>query len=151
MEIASSCPNVTLNNNGHLHPTTVYSWIKNEDTSESYEYFLALMNSKLIWWFIYVTGDTLQGDARRFKTNYINPIPVPKRAQENYVVRISDLALRTVSIKSYNPQADTIQLEAQIDLLVYKLYGLTYAEVLVVDPEFGMTEEEYNTYQHEQA
>ena len=27
--------------------------------------------------------------------------------------------------------------------MVYKLYGLTYEEVLIIDPEFGMTAEEY--------
>jgi hypothetical protein len=32
---------------------------------------------------------------------------------------------------------------------VYKLYGLTYAEVLVVDGEFGMGEETYNALKHE--
>jgi hypothetical protein len=34
-------------------------------------------------------------------------------------------------------------LEAQIDLLVYRLYGLSWSEVKLVDPEFGMGEEEY--------
>ncbi len=36
-------------------------------------------------------------------------------------------------------------LEAQIDRLVYPLYGLPHAEVLVVDPEFGLSVEEYET------
>ena len=31
----------------------------------------------------------------------------------------------------------------KIDLLVYHLYGLTYDEVLVVDPETAITQEEY--------
>jgi hypothetical protein len=30
-----------------------------------------------------------------------------------------------------------------IDTLVYKHYNLTWEEVQVVDPEFGMSEEEY--------
>ncbi len=34
-----------------------------------------------------------------------------------------------------NPLADTSVLENQIDFLVYHLYGLTYDEVLIVDPE----------------
>ena len=37
----------------------------------------------------------------------------------------------------------TTELEAQIDLLVYRLYGLSWAEVKLVDPAFGMSEEEY--------
>ena len=34
-------------------------------------------------------------------------------------------------------------LEQKIDLLVYKLYNLTYDEVLIVDPETPITHEEY--------
>jgi hypothetical protein len=38
---------------------------------------------------------------------------------------------------------DTYALESEIDLLVYHLYGLTYDEVLIVDPETPITREEY--------
>ncbi|MBC6994359.1 hypothetical protein QWY85_01385 [Neolewinella lacunae] len=40
--------------------------------------------------------------------------------------------------KQSDPVADTSMLEAEIDVLVYRLYGLTNAEVLLVDGEFGM-------------
>jgi hypothetical protein len=38
---------------------------------------------------------------------------------------------------------DTQGWEDEIDLWVYKLYELTHAEVLVIDPAFGMSKEEY--------
>ena len=38
---------------------------------------------------------------------------------------------------------DTSALDQQIDLLVYHLYGLTYDEVLIVDPATPITREEY--------
>ena len=41
-------------------------------------------------------------------------------------------------------QLTSIDDEQQIDLLVYHLYGLTYDEVLIVDPETPITKEEYN-------
>ena len=34
--------------------------------------------------------------------------------------------------------------EQQIDIMIYKLYDLTYSEVKIIDPEFPMSEEEYN-------
>lgn len=40
-------------------------------------------------------------------------------------------------------QLTSIDDEEQIDLLVYHLYGLTYDEVLIVDPEIPITKEEY--------
>jgi len=42
---------------------------------------------------------------------------------------------------------DTTAEEQQIDLMVYNLYELTYDEVKIVDPEFGLTEEEYMNYE----
>lgn len=77
MEICTSHPNVTLNEGNFYHATTVYSWVKKESISASYEYLLAIANSAVLWWFLKNTGDTLQGDARRFKSNYLNPFPIP--------------------------------------------------------------------------
>ena len=36
-----------------------------------------------------------------------------------------------------------VKISNEIDLLVYHLYGLTYDEVLIVDPETPITREEY--------
>ena len=38
---------------------------------------------------------------------------------------------------------DTSLLENQIDQLVFKLYKLTYEEIQVIDPEFSLSEHEY--------
>ena len=37
--------------------------------------------------------------------------------------------------------------EAEIDIMVYKLYKLSYQEVKIIDPEFPLTQEEYENYQ----
>lgn len=37
-------------------------------------------------------------------------------------------------------KADTSMLEREIDVMVYKFHQLTYEEVKIVDPEFGMSE-----------
>jgi hypothetical protein len=42
-----------------------------------------------------------------------------------------------------DPLTDTSTLENEVDKLVYKLYNLTYDEVLIVDPETPITREEY--------
>ena len=41
------------------------------------------------------------------------------------------------------------RLDREIDVAVYKLYGLTWEEVRVVDPEFGIGEREYNLDRHD--
>lgn len=35
----------------------------------------------------------------------------------------------------------------QIDIMVYKLYELTYDEVKIVEPQFALTKEEYDNYE----
>ena len=57
-----------------------------------------------------------------------------------------DLVDHIISLKEKSQ--DTSILEAQIDNLVYKLYNLTYNDVLVVEPEFSsrMTKEDYDSF-----
>uniref|UniRef100_UPI004048AF41 TaqI-like C-terminal specificity domain-containing protein n=1 Tax=Flavobacterium sp. TaxID=239 RepID=UPI004048AF41 len=111
MEICANHPNVTLNHERLYHTGKAYSWVKKEKTKESYEYLLAIANSKLLWWFLKITGDTLQGDARTFKTNYLNPFPLPKEITNEFDSKISKKVLEVLSLKKDNPEANTNALE----------------------------------------
>ena len=70
----------------------------------------------------------------------------------------SDMVLSKSSLEIENlvkaieqeKENDTSALENQIDFLVYHLYGLTYDEVLIVDPETPISREEYEAYNIEQ-
>jgi hypothetical protein len=133
MEICANHPNVTLNHEKLYHTTKAYSWVKKEGTKESYEYLLAIANSKLLWWFLKNTGDTLQGDARTFKTNYLNPFPLPAFIDQRLENEISDLVKNVMEHKKQNPSADTTDIEHQIDQLIYQLYDLSEEEIRVVE------------------
>lgn len=133
MEICAKYPNVTLNTQNFYHTTKVYSWVKRDDIFESYEYLLSIANSKLLWWFLKNTGDTLQGDARTFKTNYLNPFPLPEAVSDEMERTISDKVKEVLLLKKQNPSADTSALESQIDQLVYQLYGLTHEEIKIIE------------------
>ena len=76
----------------------------------------------------------------------LSSIPIPDTSKEQQLP-IVDLVNRILNAKKDNPNADTSPLEQQIDHIVYHLYGLTYDEVLIVDPEIPITREEYETYQ----
>ncbi len=131
MEICANHPNVTLNFDNFYHTTKVYSWVKHEDTKEDYKYFLAIANSKLIWWFLKNTGDTLQGDARTFKTNYLNPFPLPETVSEKDQQPFIELVENIIEAKRQGK--DSIENERKIDELVYQLYGLTEEEIKIVE------------------
>jgi hypothetical protein len=133
MEICANHPNVTLNLENLYHTTKAYSWVKKETTKESYEYLLSIANSKLLWWFLKTTGDTLQGDARTFKTNYLNPFPLPlivEQAKEN---SISEKVKIVMEQKKLNAKANTTEVENEINQLVYQLYDLTEEEINIIE------------------
>jgi hypothetical protein len=133
MEICANHPNVTFDYNGLYHTTKAYSWVKKEATKESYEYLLSIANSKLLWWFLKTTGDTLQGDARTLKTNYLNPFPLPNKVEQYFEREISDNVKKVLTQKKIDISFDSIDLEYKIDQLVYQLYGLTDEEIKIIE------------------
>jgi hypothetical protein len=133
MEICSNHPNVTLNNDKLYHTTKAYSWVKKDTTQESYEYLLAIANSKLLWWFLKTTGDTLQSDARTFKTNYLNPYPLPENIDKETELNITKLVKSVMSKKRLDDNVNTSEIEKQIDQLIYKMYDLTEEEIRIIE------------------
>ena len=134
MEICSIHPNITLNRSRIYHSTTVYGITADNAIDMSYEYLLGILNSKVFWWFLKATGDTLQGDARRMKTNYINPFPLPNATAEAKTVMtalvnalIGQKAMPAVSLEN------VAELEDRINRAVYELYGLDTDDVAVID------------------
>ena len=75
--------------------------------------------------------------------NYFGKIAIPRftTAQSAPII---ELVNQILAAKADNPEADTKEWEQEIDVLVYRLYGLSYEEVLVVDKDFWMGEGEYN-------
>ena len=69
--------------------------------------------------------------------NQIKSIPLPNSTNiRQSIISLVEKVLETGGNKI---------VENEIDLLVYQLYGLTYDEVLIVDPETPITREEYES------
>ena len=77
--------------------TTIYGYIKKSEISESYKFWMALLNSRLCWWFLTNTGTTLANGFFRFKPDYIKPFPVPEfkltSKGEMLVIKLTDFLL----------------------------------------------------------
>ena len=144
--------NFAFDEYGKFYQTaTIYGYIKKSGIKTSYKSLMGMLNSKLCWWFIQNTGAVMAGGFYRYKPAYMKPFPFP--SEESlclYDGRMESLVVSVLSKKKENPQADTTSLESQIDFLVYHLYGLTYDEVLIVDPNPPFTREEYEAYNIEQ-
>lgn len=99
---------------------------------------LGIFNSKMGWWLISKYCTQIQ-NGYQLIWKYFKNFPIPKNIP--IATTISNLVNEV--LKAKRAKLDTSYLESQIDLLVYHIYGLTYNEVLVVDPETTISREEY--------
>ena len=71
--------------------------------------------------------------------NDLNPVV---QEQQQSIVDMVNVILRT---KEINPSVDTKDIENRIDSHVFHLYGLTYDEIHIIDPETSITREDYES------
>lgn len=111
--------------------------------SEGLKTLTGILNSTLVsfWFSKYFNSLSMAGGYFNIGNNEIGLIPIPAIAFPN--IRLNKIVNRLIDIKNENPQAETTSLERSIDEIVYKLYALSYEEVLIVDPEFWLSEEDY--------
>jgi hypothetical protein len=114
--------------------------VNSKDEKYNLKYILAVINSKLMN-FYYETLNPEKGEALA---------EVKKQNVEKLLIKIADNQVQSLFIKKVDEilslkseGKDTTALEQQIDNLVYKLYELTYQEVKAIDPQFKLTESEY--------
>jgi len=99
------------------------------------KYFLGLLNSKLIEWYLNkITGVLGLGMKIGQKSNF-EKIPLPPITPTNQPIakQIESLVDKTLAAKKESPQADTKNFEEEIDQLVYKLYNLTHEEIKIIE------------------
>ena len=101
-------------------------------TGESIKFLCAMLNAKLIRWFLQQVAPTLGKGVLRWRKVYVETIPIPKitATEQRPFRRLVDSIL---SAKDVDPAADTSELEAEIDRLCYTLYGLTDEEIAAVE------------------
>lgn len=95
-------------------------------------YYLGLMNSTLLEWFIHKYASPFQGGYYAYNKTTLSEIPIPAAtpAQQKPIIALVD---KILAAKKANPQADTSKEEAEIDRLVYQLYGLSEDEIKIVE------------------
>ena len=103
-------------------------------------YLLGVLNSKSINFFFKQTSTNTNVTSKEIAK-------FPILVNVNSISVITKLVKEILDLKQR--MFDTSALENQIDFLVYHLYGLTYDEVLIVDPETPISREEYEAYKEE--
>ena len=116
------------------------------------KYILALLNSNLYYIWLYHKGKR-KGECLELYQKPLSEIPIKKANEDiqNRFVSVVDKILAITQTDDYlenQEKQDAVkEYEKQIDIMVYKLYDLTYEEILTIDKDFTMTEQEYNNYQ----
>ncbi len=105
-------------------------------TGDALKYLCAVLNSSLITWFTKSTARTTGMGLIQWEKFAVERIPIPKitAAKQRPFVRLVDGILKA---KDADPKADTSGLEAEIDRLVYELYGLNKEESKAVEGRLG--------------
>ena len=117
--------------------------IVKDSPAYSLEVVLAILNSKLATFYHFNhSPKATKGAFPKILVQDIKDFPLPNISEEQKD-SITTNVNRILRMKSTDPNADTSALEYEIDNKVYHLYGLTYDEVLIVDPETPITREEY--------
>ena len=141
---------MTIDAEGNIyHTTKVYSFAFNKSINEKLYYFLGVLNSNILWFYLQSTGYVLRGGYFTFKTNYLSPFPIPKINFQNPVEkqshdRIVSLVEQMLESKKHLQTAKTdkdktyyenkcTDLDHAIDSEVYKLYRLTEEEIKIVE------------------
>ncbi len=95
-------------------------------------YQLGLLNSSTVQFFISQICPSVRGDFYRFKSIYVSQIPVAQ-ATAIQQATIATIVEKILAAKKADAHADTQAWEAETDALVYQLYGLTAAEIALVE------------------
>jgi len=103
-------------------------------------FLLGYLNSSLFDWYARNTfqcfGDPWKGGRLRFIAQYMEKAPVPNTTK-NQQLEIKSLVGKIISLKKENSEADVSYFEAEIDQMVYEMYGLTDEEIRIVEERSG--------------
>lgn len=111
-------------------------------TGNHLEYLIGVLNSKIFDFYFRLISSGLSGQASRGFKAFIERFPVPDPADPSVRNQIGKLALKIVDIKkkldfdkNNDLQRHEMDVSEQINQLVYKVYGLTKSEILLVEKE----------------
>ncbi len=126
-------PRFYLDNGGYFYAEAT-SFIL---TGEHLHYLLGMLHSKLITFAFktFYAGGGLGESGYRYKKAFIERLPIPKITPKNQELarKITDCAKKILQTKEKDPNANTQELEKEIDALVYQLYNLTDAEIKIIE------------------
>uniref|UniRef100_UPI002473CE5C TaqI-like C-terminal specificity domain-containing protein n=1 Tax=Lunatimonas salinarum TaxID=1774590 RepID=UPI002473CE5C len=96
------------------------------------KYLLALLNSSMVHFFYSNLTSTIRGGYLRFIRQYLAQIPIIEPSSQLREV-IETLVNQIIETKKQDPTSDTSTIEAEIDQLIYGIYGLSEEEIEILE------------------
>jgi type I restriction-modification system DNA methylase subunit len=118
-------------NNNYYYANTLHG-TRIVDQKYNPYYILGVLNSKITTWFYRSNTDEEGKVFAQIKIELLRRLPIPK-LDNSEQAPIINLVKKILSIRSISPQSDTSVLEKEIDLLIYRLYGLAPDEIAIIE------------------
>jgi len=138
------------------HGPAIHSIVFNERIKEQKPIlYLAILNSRIFWFFISNTSTALRGNAYRLTPEFVNPFCFPKfdlsKSQDRQIYdklislaeqmlflykRLNDIGDKKTS-ESAKIEEEIRKTDAEIDEIIYKTYGLTEEEIKIIEETIG--------------
>ena len=134
--------NCTLINEDFVIDQSVFIAKPYKEFIDKAEIIQGLLASRLISIYFRLINNEFDALFPKIKIGEFKELPIYRKFHELNSV-LSEKVNQILTQKRAAPSADTTALEREIDVLVFKLYGLSYEEVLTVEPEFWLSKEEY--------
>ena len=132
-----SVPVCGIDTNGYAILNSAFMIVPND-----YNAFclMGLINSKVIRYYWNIKFEDKRKTFPKIKGTYLEQIPIPSNDNKD----VADCALAIYN--AIESGEDVKELLDRLDYLVYKLYGLSYNDILHIDPETPITREEYENF-----
>ena len=133
-------------NNQYYALNTLVVVTNKNNTNVSLKYLLALLNSKLLNYYYISEYKSTKKVFSEIQARSVGELPIKLISPEKQSIFI---ILVDKIIKAKKENIDSSNEERIIDQYVYHLYGLSYDQVLIIDPQTLITREEYERTQLE--
>ena len=120
---------------------SIYNIYPKNESSIPLKFLLACLNSTLLEFYFNTKMMTNADVFPYIKGIHLKKMPIKNNIDFNFEIVVNRI------IEGKKNKEDTTVLEDRVDVMIFKLYELTYEEVLIVDESFAMTKVEYNNFE----
>ena len=111
---------------------SVNNLILREEYSDMYEVILALINSKILNWYYANNFSNNSKLTVNISKTYLEKLPIPHISSEQKKL-IKNIVCKIINVMEDNENNDISDLENEINLIIYKIFGLTFDEVSIIE------------------